>query len=198
MSRPTRTRARSLTLSLALAGTALALRIAPAAAQTAPAAPARSGHATSAMSASAMRDSSEAFLRMFVSHHEGLIRMTEDSLRARAAKAGTKADARKLHTDQAREQRQMQAMLRRMGADSAQHTVMPSNQAMLDTLGRTPAGPEFDRTFYRLVVAHHREGVEMIDKQLPHLTADVRRMAARMRATQQREIAEFERKMRAS
>ena len=184
-------RLRVLALALATSGAALAAAGAPLAAQ------ATDAHAGHQMPASAMRDSSAAFLRMFVSHHEGLIRMTDDSLRAKAARAGTKADARKLHTEQEREQRQMQAMLRRMAGDTAQHTVMPSNQAMLDTLGRTAAGPEFDRTFYRLVVAHHREGVAMLDKMLPHLTADVRRMATRMRATQRKEITEFEGKMRA-
>lgn len=182
---------RTLALALATSGAALAASGAPVAAQ------ATDAHAGHQMPATAMRDSTQAFLRMMVSHHEGLIRMTADSLRAKATRAGTKADARKLNTDQAREQRQMQAMLRRMPADTGQHTVMPSNQAMLDTLGQTAAGPEFDRTFYRLVVAHHREATEMVDKMLPHLTADVRRMATRMRATQQKEIAEFERTMRA-
>ena len=38
--------------------------------------------------------------------------------------------------EQAREQRQMQAMLRRMAGDTAQVTILPSNQAYLDLLDR--------------------------------------------------------------
>lgn len=183
---------RPLTLTLAIAASSAAVVLTgDTLAAQAPAAAA--GHR---MPAPAMRDSTEAFLRVMVSHHEGLIVMS-DSARAKATRAGTKADARKLHTEQARERRQMQAMLRRMAGDTAQPTLLPSNQAYLDTLGRTEAGPAYDRTFYRLAVAHHREGVTMIDRQLPHLTAEARRMATRMRAMQQKEIAEYERKMRA-
>ena len=153
-------------------------------------------HTGHEMAASASRDSTRAFLRMMVDHHQGLIAMG-DSARGRATRATTKADAHKLRDEQAAEQRRMGTMLRRTyGVDSVQPAVIPSNQAMLDTLGRA-SGADYDRTFYRLVVAHHRQAIGMIDQALPHLTPDMRRMAAGMRAKQQREIAQLERKLRA-
>jgi uncharacterized protein (DUF305 family) len=48
-----------------------------------------------------------------------------------------------------------------------------------------------------MVVEHHREGIQMIDQFLPRLTrADVRQMAERMRAEQQKDIARLERELR--
>ena len=88
-------------------------------------------------------------------------------------------------------------MLRRMAGDTATVTILPSNRAYLDTLGRTAAGPAYDHVFYRLVVAHHREAVDVIDAQLPHLTAETRRIATRLRAMQPREITDYEWKTRA-
>lgn len=152
-------------------------------------------HAGDPMSADAMRDSTRAFLSMMVDHHQGLIAMS-DSARARATRASTKADAHTLRDEQAREQRRMETMLRRTYHDSTQPKVLPSNQAMLDTLSRA-SGADYDRTFYRFVIEHHRQAIGMIDQALPHLTPEVRRMATEMRSKQQREIAQLERKMRA-
>ena len=88
----------------------------------------------------------------------------------------------------------MLAMLSQQYGDSITPMTMPNNQSMLNSLLQT-SGTEFDRTFYRHVIAHHREGIQMIDQHLPHLTGEVRQMAERMRADQQREIREFEGKM---
>lgn len=152
-------------------------------------------HAGHAMSETASRDSTRKFLRMMVNHHQGLITMS-DSARTKATRADTRKEAAKLDAEQAREQRQMAAMLRRTYADSARPTIMPSNQAMIDSLGRA-SGADYDRTFLRNVIAHHREALAMIDPMLAHLTPDVRQMAARMRADQTKEIAEYEQKLRA-
>lgn len=152
-------------------------------------------HAREEMSADASRDSTRAFLSMMVDHHQGLIAMG-DSARMRATSATTKADAHKLRDEQAREQRRMAMMLRRTYQDSTQPKVLPSNQAMLDTLSRA-SGADYDRTFYRFVIEHHRQAIDMITKALPHLTSDVRRMATEMRTEQQAEIAQLKRKMRA-
>ena len=182
---PTVTRTGALAVVAAAAALGSPLR---AQATTAPAA----HHATAT---AASRDSTRAFLSIMVDHHQGLIVMG-DSARARAARAGTKADAHKLRDEQATEQRRMETMLTRTYHDSTQPKVLPSNQAMLDTLGRA-SGAEYDHTFYRFVIAHHRQAIDMIDQALPHLTPDVRRMAAAMRTKQQGEIAQLERKMRA-
>ena len=59
------------------------------------------------------------------------------------------------------------------------------------------SGFEYDRAFYRLVVDHHREGIGMIDQHMSHLTNPVvRQMAEKMKADQQKEIAEFEQKQK--
>ena len=57
-----------------------------------------------------------------------------------------------------------------------------------------PAGAEADRAYEWQVVAHHREGVDMTQRMVPHLTGDVRGMAEKMMGEHQREIEEFERK----
>ena len=139
------------------------------------------------------RDSAQAFLRMMSDHHEGLIAMA-DSAEERAQAAEPKADAQQLRQKQEEEQQRMLAMLSQQYGDSITPMTMPNNQSMLNSLLQT-SGTEFDRTFYRHVIAHHREGIQMIDQHLPHLTGEVRQMAERMRADQQREIREFEGKM---
>lgn len=145
------------------------------------------------MNRSAPKDSNQAFLRMMSDHHEGLI-VLADSAQTRVQSADAKAKARELDEKQHREQREMLAMLRRQYQDSVTPMVMPNNRAMLDSVVRGAQGGEVDRVFYRQVIAHHREGIQMMDKMLPQLQGEVRSMAQRMRADQQREIQELERK----
>ena len=145
------------------------------------------------MNRSPARDSTQTFLRMMSDHHEGLIAIA-DSAEERAQAADARTDAQRLHQKQSDEQQRMLTMLRQQYSDSVTPRMMPSNRAMLDSLVQT-SGPDFDRTFYHHVIAHHREGIQMIDQHLPHLSAEVREMAERMRSDQQREIQEFERKM---
>lgn len=145
------------------------------------------------MNRSPARDTTQTFLRMMSDHHDGLIAMA-DSAEERAQGATAKADARQLLQQQQEEQQRMLAMLRQQYGDTITPTIMPSNRAMLDSLVRT-SGSEFDPLFYHHVIAHHREGIQMMEQYLPRLTAEVRQMAERMRADQQREIQEFERKM---
>jgi uncharacterized protein (DUF305 family) len=68
---------------------------------------------------------------------------------------------------------------------------------MNDSL-QAKSGVEYDRAFYGDVIQHHREGLKMIDDFMPRLTKpDVKQMAEKMKADQQKEIAEFEKKMNA-
>lgn len=145
------------------------------------------------MNRSPARDSTQTFLRMMSDHHEGLIAMA-DSAEERAQDATTKADAQQLLEQQMEEQQRMLTMLRQQYGDTITPTMMPSNRAMLDSLMRT-SGAEFDRLFYHHVIAHHREGIQMMEQYIPQLTPEVRQMAEQMRTEQQREIQEFERKM---
>lgn len=141
----------------------------------------------------APQDADQEFLRGMIDHHEGLIQMAMAAM-SKASRSATQGDAHNLHTRQADEQKKMIADVRAQYGETVTPMVMPQHRAMADSLtART--GAEYDRTFYRLVVEHHREGVRMIDAILPRLTkADVRSMAEKMKADQQREIAEFERK----
>jgi uncharacterized protein (DUF305 family) len=151
------------------------------------------GGSAAAMAMTQAKDGNHEFLRMMSDHHEGLIRMATAAM-DKAAAQSTKDDAHKLHTKQAAERDTMLSMVQRDYQE--QHTPRPParNQAQADSLNAL-SGPEYDRTFYRLVIDHHREGIGMIDEHLPHLTNQaVRQMAEKMKADQQKEIAEFEQK----
>lgn len=141
----------------------------------------------------AARDADQEFLRRMIDHHEGLVQMATAAM-TRASKPGTQGDAHALHTKQAAERDSMQIMLREMYGENRESRVMEKNRIQNDSLQRI-SGAEYDRTFYRLVVQHHQEGIAMIDSLAPRLTReDVRGMAQKMKTDQQREITEFQRK----
>ena len=139
----------------------------------------------------AARDSNQSFLRMMADHHEGLIAMTGIA-RPHLAGARTKRDAEKLAAKQKEEQASMERMLEQHYGERLTPAVLPSNQALADSLRAAPAGAAYDATFYQQVIHHHREGVTMTDRFLPTLTGEVKRMAERMKGEQQQEIREFE------
>ena len=141
----------------------------------------------------AVKDADHEFLRMMSDHHEGLVVMMDDAIE-RATSATAIADAKKLHGEQDAERSAMEAIIRTVYNDSTKPMVMPSARAMTDSL-QQKTGAAYDREMYRRVIMHHQEGIRMIDDFLPRLTrANVRQMAEKMRADQQREIAEFQRK----
>lgn len=141
----------------------------------------------------AARDAEHEFLRKMIDHHEGLIQMATTAM-SKASKSSTQGDAHNLHTKQADEQKKMIADVQSQYGETISPMVMPPHRAMADSLA-TKTGADYDRTFYRLVVQHHREGIQMVDQMAPRFTkADVKGMAEKMRAEQQREITEFERK----
>ena len=140
------------------------------------------------------RDAEHEFLRMMVDHHEGLIEMASAAM-TRASRSSTQGDAHQLHTKQEEDQQRMLAMLRTQYSDSMTPMILPGNRAMIDSLaGKT--GASYDTTFYQSIIAHHDEGVRMMDQHLAHLSKpEVRQMAERMKTEQQREIVEFRRKV---
>lgn len=143
----------------------------------------------------AAKDADQEFLRMMVDHHEGMIQMATAAM-TKGSTPTVQGDAHKLHTKQADEQKQMQSMVQASYGETVTPMVMPSNKAMNDSL-QAKTGTDYDRTFYANVIAHHREGIKMTDDLLPKLTRpDVKQMAEKMKADQQREITEFERKMK--
>lgn len=134
------------------------------------------------------------FLREMTNHHEGLVLIAERA-HTRAADDSVRTVAGNLHTKQSTERDSMVAML---GRDfGQQHTpqAMQKNVAQADTVAQKSAA-EHDRYFLETVIAHHREGIGMIDRFLPRLTnAQVRSMTEQMKAVQQAEIQELEGKL---
>ena len=138
-------------------------------------------------------DPEHDFLRKMIDHHEGMIQMATAAM-TKGASPSTQGDAHNVHTKQADEQKQMIADVQSKYGETVTPMIMPAHKAMADSLA-TKTGAEYDRTFYRLTVQHHREGVQMVDEMLPRFTkADVRQMAEKMKADQQKEITEFQRK----
>ena len=147
------------------------------------------------MNRPAAKDGDHEFLRMMADHHEGMIQMATAAM-TKGSNPTTQADAHKLHTKQADEQKQMIAMIQSQYQETLKPMVMASNKAMNDAL-QAKSGADYDRTFYANVIAHHREGISMTDQILPRITKpEIRQMAEKMKADQQKEIAEFERKAR--
>ena len=141
------------------------------------------------------KDADHEFLRSMSNHHEGLVRIATQAMEKGASET-TKTDAHKLHEKQASERDQMVNMIQTSYAESYMVMPMAKNLAQADSLSQM-AGAEHDKTFYRMVVAHHREGIQMVDQFLSRLTkADVRQMAEKMKSDQQREIQELEPKAR--
>jgi uncharacterized protein (DUF305 family) len=141
------------------------------------------------------KDADHEFLRMMSDHHEGMIQMATAAM-SKGSNPTVQDDAHRLHTKQLAEQKEMLNMVQSSYAESVTPMAMGSNKTMLDQLNGK-SGSEYDRAFYSTVVAHHREGIKMIDDFLGRLTkAEVRQMAEKMKADQQKEITEFERKSR--
>ena len=135
----------------------------------------------------------QEFLAKMTDHHAGMIEMAQAAM-TKASRPATQTDAHNLHTKQQAESDSMVAMIRTDFNGSHTPTVMPENRMMMDSLA-AKSGTAYDREFYAQTVRHHQEGIRMIDEYLPRLTNDkVRSMAERMKADQQKEIAEFEKK----
>jgi hypothetical protein len=133
------------------------------------------------------------FLTKMSDHHEGMVQMAEVAM-SKAGKPATQADAHNLHTKQAAERDSMQAMLRSAFNDNHTPTVMPENKAMMDSVN-AKSGAAYDAEFYRQTIKHHQEGIKMIDQYLPQLAdASLKAMSERMKAEQQKQIAEFQTK----
>ncbi len=145
------------------------------------------------MNRSPAKDADHEFLRMMTDHHESMIVMMNAAME-RATSATAKADARKVHDKQRQERDSMVAIMKMAYNDTITPMVMPSAMAMNDSL-QQKTGAAYDRDMYRHGIMHHQEAVKMIDGFLPRLTRpNVRQMAEKMRADQQREIQEFQRK----
>ena len=143
------------------------------------------------------KDADHEFLRKMADHHEGMIVMLNGAP-DKAASATAKADARKLIEKQGPERDSMVAMIKRDYNETHMAMAMQSAKTMAAEL-QQKSGAAYDRDMYGHIIMHHQEGVKMVDDFLPRLTkAPVRQMAEKMRADQQREIQEFQRKQQGS
>lgn len=139
------------------------------------------------------RDADHEFLRTMSDHHQGLVVMAMAAM-SRGSSEQVQDDAQLLHMKQEREVREMIAMIQEAYGESIDPIAMPSHRAMNDSL-QAMSGTGYDRTFYRMVVQHHREGIRMMEDFRPRVQRpEVQQMIDRMRTEQEREIRELERK----
>lgn len=150
-------------------------------------------HSNMDMSRGAAKDGNHEFLRMMIDHHEGLIRMATEAM-TKGSNQTVQGDAHQMHTKQTEEQKRMQSMAQSSYQENVSPKVIPSNQRMIADLA-AKSGAEYDRTFYNNVIAHHREAIQMTDQMGSRLTGEVKQMAEKMKADQQREIQELQRKI---
>ena len=149
--------------------------------------------ANASASAAPPATADSAFLAMMSDHHEGLIVMAEDA-RERGPES-VRGDAARLASQQKREQQQMLQHLSAQYGGQHEPEVMPKNRAMADSLQQL-TGEAYARTFYHHIVAHHQEGLRMMDSAAPDLSDSmVRGMTTKMRQQQTRETEEFKAKM---
>lgn len=134
------------------------------------------------------------FLRQMSDHHEGLVLIAEQA-HTRATDDSVRSAAENLHMKQAMERDSMVAMLSSKFQQRHSPEAMAKNRAQADSVAQM-SGAAADRYFVQTTIAHHREGLAMIDQHMGHLTdAQVRSMAEQMRSAQQREIQELEQKL---
>jgi uncharacterized protein (DUF305 family) len=160
----------------------------------APAVAAPTDTSTAGMQHAAARDPNQEFARMMVDHHQGMIVMAQQAME-RGSTEALKTEAHGMHQKQETEQKELLALLQREYQDTHQPTVTPSNRAMADSLS-AKQGADYDMAFRMHTIAHHREGIGMIDQFLPRLTRpELRTMAERMKADQSADIQKLEREM---
>ena len=156
---------------------------------------AASGSMDHSMNRAPAKDADHEFLRMMSDHHEGMIQMGTAAM-TKGSNSTVQGDAHRLHTKQLDEQKRMLSMVQSSYGEAVMPMAMGSDKAMVDQLN-AKSGTEYDRAFYSTVVAHHREGVKMINDFLGRLTKpEVKQMAEKMKADQEKEIKEFESKSR--
>ena len=139
------------------------------------------------------RDADHEFLRMMSDHHQGLVTMATAAMNS-GGTPQARDDAFAVGQKQDLEMRQMVELIQTAYGEAIEPSIMPSHRAMNDSL-QALTGTQYDRTFYRMIVQHHREGIAMMDDfQSRVQRPEIRQMIDRMRTEQQREIQEFERK----
>lgn len=159
-----------------------------------PASDTTSSAAGASASAAGEESADIRFLRGMIDHHEGLVLVAQRA-QERAQDDSVSATADHLHRTQVEERDSMLALL--ANGFGVQHTprALARHVAQADSVTGLPIA-DHDRYFLRAVIAHHREGIAMVDLIASGLrNENVRSMAETLKAEQQREIAELESKL---
>ena len=151
--------------------------------------PSTEGAASAPPAAEAVAPGDQEFLREMTNHHHGMVTMAHEAMEKTGSSVQEEATA--IDQKQDEEIEQMLAILLKDFSDPHTPTIDPATQAMADGLS-SKSGEDYDRTFRMHVIEHHEQGIAMIDRFLPRLTRpDVREMAERMKADQQKEIQDM-------
>jgi uncharacterized protein (DUF305 family) len=150
--------------------------------------------ATNASATATTGNVDQDFLRAMSDRHQGIVAIARPTKGRFGAGEAVRGDAATLDAKGTAQLDSMSAMLRSAFNDQYLAKVLPNHQAVSDSLAKL-SGPAFDRHFYDGVIAHHQEGIRMLEQYIPRLTRpDLKAMAERMRDEHRREIEELERK----
>ena len=139
------------------------------------------------------------FAHHMMAHHQGAVDMAQVLLKE-GKDATLRQMAEKIMADQKKEIQQLEAVATRL--DGAAKNYDPSNpqdpfQAGMTASMKTMMAPmtptgDVDRDFATMMVAHHQSAVDMAQLEVAQGTdAELRKMAQKMIAEQQREIQQF-------
>lgn len=146
------------------------------------------------MSETPARDADQGFMRKMVDHHEGMIQMAQPAIDR--GSVSVQADAQKLLEKQSSELAEMREMLKAKYQDGHMPMVMPENKAMTDSVAAL-SGTALNRSFRSMTIMHHEEGIKMMEDFGPRLAdPKLRAMSAKMKADQQKEVADFKNKLK--
>lgn len=131
------------------------------------------------------------FLALMIGHHTGMLAIAEGAMAGATGQAKTDAEA--VLRKQSVERDSMASILRFQYADLTAPGVPETARITADSLRRL-AGQRAGHAFYDMTIAHHQQGIAMIDEYVDRLSPRVRTMASKMKTEQLAEIAEFQRK----
>ena len=97
-------------------------------------------------------DEQVAYIDAIVPHHQIALIRADEAL-AKANRAGTRRVAQRMKDDQGREIERFRSIRRELAGSSETPPAM--------TPQPIPAGPEFDRMFYQMMVPHHQGAIDV-------------------------------------
>ena len=134
-----------------------------------------------------------AFAQMMIPHHEQAVEMATLALEQDTASGDVKALARQIEAAQDPEIQTMKRWLSEWGADTSAPMDHGTDGMMTDQQMKAlmaASGPEFNRMWLTMMIAHHQGAVTMAQDVLAATTnADVKELATVIVEAQQKEIA---------